>query len=332
METGLALGAVAAGIVLLVISADRFVSGAAATSKVLGLPPLLIGMLVIGFGSSMPEMVISGFSAAGGNPGLALGNAMGSNIANIALILGATALVSPIAVRSRVIKLELPLLGLISALFAGLILVDGELTETDGYLLLAAFAIAMGWSVYLGIGGERDSFGDVVEQEFTEDAIPLRKAVAMTIGGLVVLVASSRLLVWGGVQIATMLGVSDLIIGLTIVAVGTSLPELASSIAAVRKNEHELALGNVIGSNMFNTSIVIGITALISPTVLEPAIVIRDLPVMIGLTIVLFLTCYEGLNPTGRIARGIITRWEGVLLLGIYALYNAWLVWVIVGS
>ncbi len=330
MDTLLALGAVAAGIVLLVLSADRFVTGAAETSKTLGLPPLLIGMLVIGFGSSMPEMVISGFSAAGGNPGLALGNAMGSNIANIALILGATALVSPIMVRSRVIKLELPLLGFISLLFAGLILVDGRLSRGDGYVLLGAFALAMGWSLYLGVRGGQDSFADVVEQEIT--ATPLSKSLTMTIVGLLVLIASSRLLVWGGVEITTMFGVSDLIIGLTIVAVGTSLPELASSIAAVRKNEHELALGNVIGSNMFNTSIVIGITALISPTDLDPSIVTRDLPVMIGLTVVLFLTCFGGLSPSGRIDRGQVNRWEGALLLTIYVVYNAWLVWVIVKS
>ena len=331
MDTLLALGAVVAGVVLLVVSADRFVTGAAETSRTLGLPPLLIGMLVIGFGSSMPEMVISGFSAAGGNPGLALGNAMGSNIANIALILGATALISPITVRSRVIKLELPLLVLISLLFAGLILHDGALSRGDGYLLLAAFAAALGWSLYLGIRSGKDSFGDMVEQEIT--ATPLARSLTMTVVGLVVLVASSRLLVWGGVEIAKMFGVNDLIIGLTIVAVGTSLPELASSIAAVRKNEHELALGNVIGSNMFNTSIVIGISALISPAELDPGSIIRDLPVMISLTAVLFLTCYGGLNPaSGRLARGQITRWEGALLLLIYAGYNAWLIWVVFSS
>lgn len=315
------------GLIVLVISADRFVSGASDTSKTLGLPPLLIGMLVIGFGSSMPEMVISGFSAASGNPGLALGNAMGSNITNIALIIGVTAVISPIMVKSRVIKLELPMLILITTLLVVLVAFDRALDATDGYILLAAFASLMGWSVVLGIRRKGDTFGDMVELELSDhENPPLGRSLLITGGGLIFLVASSRLLVWGAVEIASSFGVSDLIVGLTIVAVGTSLPELASSVAAVRKNEHELALGNVIGSNMFNTSIVIGITALIAPTPLAADIIERDIPMMCVLTLLLFLTCYGGRSQeSGHLLRGRVMRWEGVLLLAAYVSYNAWL-------
>jgi cation:H+ antiporter len=305
------------GIVLLVFSADKFVDGAAVTAKHFGLPPLLIGILVIGFGSSMPEMIISGLSAIQGNPGLALGNALGSNITNIALILGVTAIISPVVVSSTVLRRELPLLILVTAVLGLLFYLDGELSRFDGLLLILVFLLVMGWSIYAGLKTTGDHFGDMMEQEL-QDAIPLRLALTYLVFGLIMLVISSRIMVWGGVEIATRLGISDLIIGLTIVAIGTSLPELASSIVAVRKKEYDLALGNVIGSNMFNTSIVIGIAGTISPTMLEPDILSRDLPVLMVMTAVLFTTCY-GFRSDGP---GRVNRWEGVLLLFGYLVYN----------
>jgi cation:H+ antiporter len=313
------------GVVTLVISADKFVEGAAALAKRLGLPALLIGMLVIGFGSSMPEMVISALSAYGGNPSLALGNAIGSNISNIALILGLTALISPIAVASSVLRRELPYLAVVTALLAALLYWDGKLSQQDGVILIVIFSAMMVWSIYLGIKTEDDKLAQDVERELAEP-LSLGLALTFTILGLVFLVLSSRILVWGGVEIATNLGVSDLIIGLTIVAIGTSLPELAASIAAVKKNEHELALGNVIGSNMFNTTIVVGITGTIAPTAMEPGVLSRDMPVMIILTAALFVMGY---NYRGN-ENGRINRFEGGALLFAYVAYNVGLIYSVI--
>lgn len=319
--------ALVVGIVLLVISAEKFVDGAAVTSKYFGLPPLLIGILVIGFGSSMPEMVISTISANQGNPGLALGNALGSNISNIALILGVTAMVSPVVTGSTVLHRELPFLMLVTAIMAVLFYYDGVLNRIDAIILCVTFLFVMGWSIYAGITTKDDQFGEMVKLELQE-SISVQKALVNLVLGLIFLVISSRMMVWGGVEIATQLGISDLIIGLTIVAIGTSLPELAASIAAVKKNEHDLALGNVIGSNMFNTSIVIGIAGFLAPTPLEPELLNRDLPVVIVLTITLFVMCYGfRKNRPGR-----INHWEGFLLVSGYTGYIGLLIFSAVSS
>jgi len=323
----LAIAAVIIGIVLLVFSADKFVDGAAAAAKRAGLPPLLIGMLVIGFGSSMPEMVISGLSASQGNSGLALGNAFGSNITNIALILGLTAAISPIRVESSILRRELPLLAFVTLTAAALLYVDGALSRTDGWLLIGLFVVIMAWSIHAGVNNKTDHLAVMVEQEL-QAPMSMARAITYVVFGLILLVISSQILVWGGVEIARALGISDLIIGLTVVAVGTSLPELAASIAAVRKNEHDLALGNIIGSNLFNTSIVIGITGTIGPTILEPGILSRDLPVLGILTAALFLMGYAF---RGRTV-GIITRFEGILLLIAYLTYNAGLVLAVINT
>ena len=316
----LPIAAVIFGIILLVISADKFVDGAASVAKRLGLPPLLIGMLVIGFGSSMPEMVISALSASQGNTGLALGNAFGSNITNIALILGLTAALSPVRVESTVLRRELPLLAAVTLATAALLYNDSILSRLDGGLLIGLFALIMAWSIYAGLKNKDDKLGAEVAHEL-EQPMAMSRALIYVGLGLTVLVISSRILVWGGVEIAQSLGISDLIIGLTIVAVGTSLPELASSIAAVRKNEHDLALGNIIGSNLFNSSLVVGITASITPAVLEPGLLSRDIPVMVVLTAALFIMGYS----FKRQGPGIISRAEGGLLLLGYIAYNFWL-------
>lgn len=309
--------AVIAGVIVLVISADKFVEGAAATAKRLGLPPLLIGMLVIGFGSSMPEMVISAISSYQGNPGLAVGNAIGSNITNIALILGVTALISPIIVDSKVLTRELPYLAGITMLSAILFYTDDELDRMDGIILIVVFLALVAWSIYEGLSVKKDHLADMVEQEYSQP-MSMRLALTYTFIGLVFLVISSRLLVWGGVEIAQSFGISDLIIGLTIVAVGTSLPELASSIAAVRKGEDELALGNVIGSNMFNSTIVLGIAGTIAPSTLDPEVLKYDIPVMAALTALLFIMGYKFRG----IGTGMINRLEAGLLLLAYIGYN----------
>lgn len=316
--------AVIGGLALLVWSADRFIDGAAATARFAGMPPLLIGMVIIGFGTSAPEMVVSAFASLQGNPNLALGNGYGSNIANIALILGLTALLSPIAVHSQILRKELPLLTVFT-LLAGYQLLDGQITRMEAGVLLIVFFAMMGWSVMQGIRQRGDTLGSDMEHELeSEPAMTLGKAVFWLLLGLVLLIVSSRVLVWGAVDIASALGVSDLVIGLTVVAIGTSLPELASSIIAVRKNEHDLALGNVIGSNMFNTLAVVGIAGSIHPMTFSPEVLTRDWVVMAGLTLSLFILGY------GFKGKGRINRLEGSLLLGVFVAYTIWLIYGVI--
>ncbi|MNB83970.1 Inner membrane protein YrbG [compost metagenome] len=314
----LAFVALIAGLALLVWSADKFVDGAAATARYAGMPPLLIGMVIIGFGTSAPEMVVSALASMQGNPGLALGNAYGSNITNIALILGLTALISPIAVSSQVVRKEIPiLLGI--TLLTGALLIDGHLGRGDALILGGVFIVLLGWSIWTGIKGKGDALDADVNVEIDSEAMPLKKAIFWLIVGLVLLVGASRLLVWGAVTIAQAFGISDLIIGLTIVAVGTSLPELASSLMAIKKKEHDLALGNVLGSNLFNTLAVVGIAAGIAPLDVDPAVLSRDWSLMMGLTLLLLVMCL------GRKGQGRINRVEGGILLCIFVAYTGWL-------
>lgn len=315
----IALLAIFAGLALLVWSADRFVEGSAITAGHFGMPPLLIGMVVVGFGTSAPEMVVSALAASQGNPGLALGNAYGSNITNIALILGITAVISPIAVHSQVMRKELPILILVTLLAAWQLL-DGSLSRVDAVGLLLTFAVLLAWSIWSGMKKPDDPLADEVSVELKAHAMPIRKAVFWLVVGLILLIISSRILVWGAVDLAMAFGVSDLIIGLTIVAVGTSLPELASSVIAARKGEHDLALGNILGSNLFNTLAVVGIAGMISPMPVADEVLVRDLPVMAGLTFALFVLGY-GFRGPGR-----INRVEGTLLMACFIGYTAYLV------
>jgi cation:H+ antiporter len=315
----LAFIAVLAGLALLVWSADRFVDGASATARHLGMPSLLIGMVIVGFGTSAPEMVVSALASSQGNPGIALGNAYGSNICNIALILGVTALISPITVHSQVLRKELPILTLVTALAAWQ-LWDGEITRFDAIVLLTVFGSLMAWTIWQGLRKKEDALGSEMEQELDVRAMPIRRAIFWLVVGLVLLIVSSRILVWGAVEIAHGFGVSDLIIGLTVVAVGTSLPELASSIIATRKGEHDIALGNVLGSNLFNTLAVVGIAGAIHPMAVGPEVFNRDIMVMAALTMSLFVIGY-GFRGPGR-----INRIEGAVLLVCYVGYTAYLI------
>ncbi|MDX1266582.1 MAG: calcium/sodium antiporter, partial [Oceanisphaera sp.] len=307
------------GLAVLVWSADRFVDGASATARYAGMPPLLIGMVIVGFGTSAPEIVVSIISSVEGNPGLALGNGYGSNIANIGLILGITALISPISVHSQVLRKELPILLLITLLSLAL-LWNGMLARTDAMVLLGVFVLLMAWSIRQGMSNGNDSMtGDEVK-ELDENLMSLKQAIFWLVAGLLLLIVSSRILVWGAVNIAQSFGVSDLIIGLTIVAIGTSLPELASSIAAIRKNQHDLAIGNVIGSNLFNTLAVVGLAGIIHPLEVASEVISRDFMVMGGLTLSLFVLGYGFKGRQGR-----INRVEGALLLAVYVGYTGWL-------
>jgi len=316
----LAVVALIAGLVLLVWSADRFVEGSASTARHFGMPPLLIGMVIVGFGTSAPEMVVSALASIDGNAGIALGNAYGSNICNIALILGVSALINPIMVHSTVLRKELPILTLVTILTV-VLLADLDLSRLDAIVLLLVFGGLMAWTIYQGLRRKADTLAKEVESETAEKEMPIKRAVFWLVVGLLLLIASSRILVWGAVEIAQIFGVSDMIIGLTIIAVGTSLPELASSVIAARKGEHDIALGNILGSNLFNTLAVVGIAGSIHPFAVEPETLSRDMVVMGALTLSLFLIGYGFRGRQGR-----INRFEGAALLLVYVGYTAWLI------
>ena len=318
--------AIPVGLALLVWSADRFVEGSASTARHFGMPPLLIGMVIVGFGTSAPEMVVSALAASQGNPGIALGNAYGSNITNIALILGLAAIISPIAVHSQVLRKELPVLTAVTALAAWQSW-DGEITRTDALVLLAVFGGLMAWTLWQGGRKKTDALARQVEKELEVREMPVRRAILWLVVGLVLLIVSSRILVWGAVEIARGFGVSDLIVGLTIVAAGTSLPELASSIIAARKKEHDIALGNVLGSNLFNSLAVVGIAGTIHPMTVGPEVLSRDILVMGLLTVSLFVIGYGFRGRPGR-----INRLEGAVLLACYMGYTGYLISTVFGQ
>jgi cation:H+ antiporter len=317
--------AILGGFVLLIWSAGRFVEGAAATAKHMGMPTLLIGMVVVGFGTSAPEMVVSAMASLDGNPDLALGNAIGSNIVNIGLILGITALISPIRVHSNIVRKELPLLTLIGAL-VGFILWDGALTRLESSLLLVGFVGLVAWTIFVALRARGDHLESETEQLLIEQAMPIQRALFWLVMGLVALIISSRILVWGAVTIAHSLGVSDLIIGLTIVAFGTSLPELAASVIAARRGEHDIAIGNIVGSNMFNLLAVIGIAGVINPVGSFPAdIIARDWTTMMLMSLGLFFMVFGIRKPK------LLNRSKGAILLVAYIAYNAWLILNVMG-
>jgi cation:H+ antiporter len=317
----LPVAAVVVGLVVLIWSADRLVLAASATANDLGVSPLLIGLVIVGLATSSPEILVAGFAAWQGNPGLGIGNAVGSNIANIALILGASALVAPIAIHSRILTREVPILFAATAVAVALML-DGSLGRLEGLVLLVGMALAIALIVRQAIA-ERNAEQDPLAAGLLDQiptAMPLPRALAWLAASLLLLLASSRLLVWGGVDIAQMLGISDVIIGLTIVAIGTSLPELAAAIASVLKREPDLVLGNVIGSNLFNTLAVLGVPAMIRPGEVPGEVLTRDLPVMSGVTLLLLPVLAHRRGRPGR-----ISRLEGAFLLTCFIAYQGYL-------
>lgn len=302
------------GIALLVYSADYFIEGASTLALRFGMPKLLVGMLVIGIGTSAPEIVVSVLSALNGSSGLALGNAYGSNITNITLVLGATALISPLIIQKSLVRGDFLILLAVTAL-AIVQLLDGQVSRLDGVVLLLGLTVFLIFQIYMAKLGKssNDEMPDMA-------GFKMNIALAKLIGGLVVLVLSSRLVVWGAVELAKIAGLSELIIGLTIVAVGTSLPELVSSIIAARKGEDEMALGNVIGSNIFNTLAVVGVPATIAPMAVAKEVISRDMVVMAGVTGLLFVLCLLAVGSGQKLGRGI-----GGMLLSIFVGYTVWL-------
>ena len=276
--------ALLAGFFFLIFSADYFVKGTSAIARNIGISPLIIGLTIIGLGTSAPEMLVAGIASVQGNTGLATGNAVGSNIANIGLVLGVTALISPILIKSSLLKRELPILLVISII-----------SRFDGLILIAGLIAFLYWLLRSAQQNKQQK-KDILAAEF-DDEIPsdlsTKTASFYVIIGLTVLIISSKLLVWAAVNIAILFGVSDLVIGLTIIAIGTSLPELAASIMSVIKKEPDLAVGNIIGSNAFNLLAVLCLPGLLHPGNVDPQLVSRDLPIMLGFTLCLFIFSYS---------------------------------------
>jgi len=302
------------GLVVLVFAADRFVDGTSSIARNLGVSPLLIGLTIVGLGTSAPEILVASLASVQGNPGLAIGNAIGSNIANIGLILGCTALISPLAFHSGLLKRELPVLMVISV-FCYVLALDG-LSVVDGIMMLGALALFLFWLIRTALADRKN---DVLTQEIEDEipeAMPNNKAWIYFAVGLIGLLLSSKVLVWAAVNIAQSMGVSDLVIGLTIVALGTSLPELAASISSVLKGEDDLAVGNVIGSNVYNLLAVYSLPALLAPGPVDATVISRDFPVLLGMTGVLFILGV-GISKAGN-----INRWEGSALLSAYLFYQ----------
>ena len=306
------------GLIVLSWSADRFVYGASALAKNIGISPMMIGLTIVAMGSSAPEIVVSAMASANGNMNTAVGNALGSNITNIALVLGITALVKPLVVASTTLKRELPAL-LVITLIAVAFLFDGELASYEGLILMGLFVFVLAMMAWLSLQVDKE---DPLVAE-TADEIPSNVSTTSALiwvgVGLVLLPLSAHFLVDSAVEIARYFGISDLVIGLTIIAFGTSLPELAASIAGVLKGEDDLALGNIIGSNIFNLLAVLGMPGLIDPGLLDPDVFNRDMWVMLGLTLLLFLFSFD------LIGKRIISRTNGALFLASFIGYQIWL-------
>lgn len=310
---GLAIVAVIIGLAVLVWSADTFIDGATSLAVRFNMPSFLIGVVILGVGTSAPEMVVSALSALAGSPSLALGNAYGSNIINITLVLGVTALISPILIRGNVIRHDMMLLLAVTAL-AAYQLVDGHLSFADGVILIVALIAVLLIQIFLSLRNNTD-----IEVEADKN-VNVLKAFGTLVLGLALLIASSRAIVWGAVELATLWGMSELLIGLTIVAIGTSLPELVASVAAARRGEHDMALGNVIGSNLFNTLGVVGLAAVIQPMNVEPQILSRDM-LMVGLaTILLFILSIAAFKNKGQ-----LRYMSGIILVLSFVGYSVWL-------
>ena len=310
---------VISGISLLVWSADRFTDGAAAIARNFGISPLIVGLTIVAMGSSAPEIGVSLNAALNGTPGLAIGNAIGSNIANVGMVLGIAALVVPLKVQSNMLKREIPVL-FFAMLLAFVLMLDKELSRIDGLTLLLGLFLYITWLTTAAIRGRNKK--DLMLQELIDELpeqMPNWKATFWVVIGLVLLQISSKLLVAGAVEIARQFGVSDFLIGVTIVAVGTSLPELAASITGVLKGEHELAIGNVIGSNIFNLLAVLGVPAVVTVVTVSYEILLIDYSFMFGLIVAV---CFMAWGRKGK--PGEISRLEGAVLLSLFIGYQAY--------
>ena len=326
----LSIVCVLGGFAVLAWSADAFVDGASAVAKALGVSPFIIGMVIIGFGTSAPELCVSALSGATGHSDLSLGNAYGSCIFNIAVILGVAALIRPLVVKSSVVFVAVPMLVAIALLSCLLVMLGNGFSRVDGAILLGVFAVLLPVYCWFDQSQKRKAdtggrLGETTLPDSRDKPMPLWKGWLLLFVGLAFLVGSSHVLVWGCVDLARKMGVSELLIGLTVVAVGTSLPELASAVVSARKGEHEFVLGNIVGSNIFNTLAVVGLAGTISPFQnISPYLLTRDLPVMVLATVLIGVFGFNARAPrepksVGRVAGGI---W-----LLLFAVYMGLMLW-----
>ncbi len=308
-----------AGLIALFFSASKFVTGAASIARNLALSPLFIGLTVVGFGTAIPEILMSGFASFDGNSGLAAGNALGANIANIGLVLGAAALIKPMSCQNTLLKQQLIVL-LILGLLSYFISFDG-LGVGDSLLLLVLLVIFLIWLV---VSVKKQEFVATFAQELkTElpDTVSAKQAWIYVTAGALGLLISAKLSVWAAMNVAHLAGLSDLIIGLTAVAIATSLPELATAISCVLKKQDELAVGNIISSSIYNLLAVYALPGLIDPGTVADGVLSRDFPVMLGFTLLALLLSLGIINKAGS-----INRWAGAFLLGSYSGY-LWLIY-----
>lgn len=302
------------GLLILVWGADRFVHGAAATARNLGVTPLLIGLTIVAFATSAPEVLVSIVASLRGEPDLAIGNALGSNTANIGLVLGTIALIRPIELSSATLRREMPALLAVTLLAVSLFL-DSFLSRVDGVVLLSSLVIVMIWLTRLGLRtADTDPLKSDYEAEIPSN-VTMRAALIWLAVGLAALMLGADLLVDGAVAIALQMGVSEVVIGITLVAIGTSLPELAVSLVSVVKGEYGLAIGNIVGSNIFNMLAVIGTATVIHPSAVAPSVLSLHIFVMVAFTLVLFAMTYD------YDGQGRINRFEGLCLLSAYVGY-----------
>ena len=306
------------GFAVLIWSADLFVSGAASIAKNMGLSPIIIGLTIVSLGTSAPEVLVAISASLSGAGDLAIGNAIGSNIANVALVLGITVLIAPIMVQDRCMREEIPLL-LLATAAVGLLILDQQLSQVNGWLMITALLLVLGQ-----LGRKQFKDAELLEEAEKEPEKPLLPGAAWRsfLLGLVLLIVSSKILVWGATDAAAILGVSELVIGLTVVAIGTSLPELAATIASAMRGHTEIALGNIIGSNLFNLLAVMAIPGIIATRALEPAVISRDYLTMTVLTVFLGVAIFVSrLRSKSAPDHAYLGRTLGVLLVSFYALY-----------
>lgn len=307
------------GFVLLVWGADRFVHGAAAAARNLGIAPLLIGLTIVAFATSAPEILVSIVAASRGEPGLAIGNAIGSNICNIGLVLGCVSVIRPIKLRSATLRREMPALLAVTLLTVSLFL-DSYLSRIDGLVMLTGLVIVMIWLARLGM---HSAANDPIKRDFEAEIpqhVPMKMALIWFVLGLATLLGGAALLVDGAIDIARTLGVSDVVIGITLVALGTSVPELAVSLVSALKGEYGLAIGNIVGSNIFNLLAVIGVAATIAPAPLAPSVLSLHIFVMVAFTLVLFAMTYD------YDGKSELSRVEGGALLIAYVAFISYVI------
>jgi cation:H+ antiporter len=303
-----------AGLIVLFFSASKFVTGAASIARNLALSPLLIGLTVVGFGTSVPEILMAAFASFDGNPGLAVGDAIGANIANIGLVLGSAALIKPVSCQSSLLKQQLIIL-LALSLLCYFVSFDG-LGVGDSCLLLLLLVIFLIWLV---LCAKKQEFVGAFEKELKSelpDTVSAKQAWIYVAAGAIGLLISAKLSVWAAVNVAHLAGLSDLIIGLTVLAIGTSLPELATAISSVRKKQDDLAVGSIVSSSIYNLLVVYALPGLIAPGAVADGVLSRDFPVMLGFTLVVLLLSVGIVNKAGS-----INRWAAAFLLSAYAGY-----------